>query len=185
MNFNLEKKNALEKKDKSRKNRVDKEIKDVLDKINSFDNYFTTSSCSGRIVLISIPENGKKNQAEWLFVSHQPVKVEDIKIVIKTSNPVWFKQESAILHVCCSNLEKADKLLRMIKECGFKRAGIIALAPKIICEIIGSESISTIISKEKMLVSDEYLAVLVEEANKKMMLNQKRIMKLLEGLDNL
>lgn len=46
------KKQCMSKIDLSKKGSVDEDISDVVAFINDSDNYFTTSSCSGRITLI-------------------------------------------------------------------------------------------------------------------------------------
>ena len=50
MTFSIEKKAVLERIDKSRKQKIDEKIKSLVDHINSLDNYYTTSSCSGRML---------------------------------------------------------------------------------------------------------------------------------------
>jgi tRNA wybutosine-synthesizing protein 3 len=53
-NFHLHKtKQINEFKDLSRKSSVDGYIKDLIDYINQTENYFTTSSCSGRFIVYS------------------------------------------------------------------------------------------------------------------------------------
>ncbi|MBU1854157.1 MAG: hypothetical protein KKF89_00405, partial [Nanoarchaeota archaeon] len=49
--FEIEKQNALNKKDKSHEQKWDEKIKALCSKINKNPNYFTTSSCAGRITL--------------------------------------------------------------------------------------------------------------------------------------
>ena len=44
---------AFSSKDLSRKGSVDEPIRELVDFINSSDSYFTTSSCSGRIVVLA------------------------------------------------------------------------------------------------------------------------------------
>ena len=51
MNFEISKRNAIKKIDFSRKGSIDEPIKDLVELINNCDNYFTTSSCSGRVCL--------------------------------------------------------------------------------------------------------------------------------------
>ncbi len=60
--FQKEKQDFLSKKGKSRKGGIDKEIRPLVDLINSFGEYYTTSSCSGRILLIEIANPNKKNE---------------------------------------------------------------------------------------------------------------------------
>jgi tRNA wybutosine-synthesizing protein 3 len=76
-------------------------------------------------------------------------------------------------------MEAAKKLLKIARDSGIKRAGIININKRIIIEIIGTESMETIITKNsKMLVDDTYLRILIEEANKKLEKNRKKINKL-------
>ncbi len=67
MNFEKEKKDCLSKIDKSKKGSIDKKIKELVDLINSLKDYYTTSSCSGRILLIKRPKSGKKCDVDFLF----------------------------------------------------------------------------------------------------------------------
>ena len=50
--FDRQKSNVLESSDLSRKGNVDKDIRDLLEKMNSNKNYFSLSSCSGRIIIL-------------------------------------------------------------------------------------------------------------------------------------
>jgi len=158
-----------------REGKVDKEILHLLNLINSLDNYFTTSSCAGRIVLIKTPEDLKKQENVFLFKSHQTVKFEDIwKAILenyKKYENIWFKQEPFIIHVVCKDLKSANELLKISSKVGLKHSGIISLKKnKIVIEIIGNEKIETIVSKNgRILVNEEYLKELVNEANKKLL----------------
>ena len=50
--FDRQKSSVLESSDLSRKGNVDKDIRDLLEKMNSNKNYFSLSSCSGRIIIL-------------------------------------------------------------------------------------------------------------------------------------
>ncbi|MBE0517102.1 MAG: hypothetical protein IBX41_06920 [Methanophagales archaeon] len=58
--FEEEKKRALER---LQRGGADEEVEELLQQINSLDEFFTTSSCSGRIALICLPEIGAKREA--------------------------------------------------------------------------------------------------------------------------
>jgi len=175
MSFRKYKKDFLTKKDKSKKGSVDKNVKKLVNLINSKRNYYTTSSCSGRIVLL-IKKSGKKQDSEWLFVKHDKIRFDEIKKALKNipKEQLWFRQEPLIMHICCKTLEDAKRLLEKARKI-FKRAGIIAVNKKIIIEIIGTGFIDTIIADGKLIVSDEHLKVLVKEANKKLEKSKKDI----------
>ena len=95
------------KEDRSIKQSWDNRILKLCEKINKSENYYTTSSCSGR-VLILINDEQKKDDL-FLYCSHdllsfKEIKEEIEKIKIKTNNLVYFKQDPVILHIACRNL---------------------------------------------------------------------------------
>ena len=67
-NFLQRKQDILSKQDKSSKQSWDEKIKDLCEKINQKENYYTTSSCSGRVVVMLDKE--KKGPCLFKFVSH-------------------------------------------------------------------------------------------------------------------
>ena len=176
MTFEKEKKDFLTKKDKSKKGIIDKEIRPLVQLISKLPNFYTKSSCSGRIVLLK-KKSDRKQEAEWLFVKHGTVTFDEIA---KTFNKlpkedVWFKQEPLIMHVCCTSLYDANKLLKLSKNF-FKRSGIIGIKKFFTLEIIGTDTMDTLIARNsKLLVSENYLRILIQEANKKLKRNSKKI----------
>lgn len=189
MGFSEDKENVLGKIDKSKKGAVDEGIKELVDKINSMGAYYTTSSCSGRILLISFPEENRKYNVEWLFVSHEIVSFDDVKgklawIVADfkkkdNKNGVWFKEESMIMHICCRTIEDASRLIETAKHAGFKRSGINTLSNRIMLELVSTENMDVpVIKNGKLLVEDSYLKILVDEANKKLKRTNGKIKKL-------
>jgi len=84
MTFQKEKEEFLSKKDKSKKGSIDKKIKKLVNKINSLEDFYTTSSCSGRVLLLAIPQSNKKNKVQYLFCSHKKIKHNNIKKTLKT-----------------------------------------------------------------------------------------------------
>ena len=122
--FTKEKQGFLSKKDKSKKGSIDKEIVPLITLINRHPNYYTTSSCSGRIVLLLRPTS-KKNEASWLLVSHAAVKARIIMQILAQNQgkTIWLKQEALIMHVRCRNVSAAVKFLDTVRPL-YKRAGI-------------------------------------------------------------
>lgn len=176
MTFDLDKKNILGKMDKSKKGEIDEEIKEIIALINSKENYYTTSSCSGRIVLIEIPESGRKDESKWLLITHSKTDLAEVRNALKSKEDVWLKQEGAIFHVCCRTLEDAEKLIIAAKDSGFKRTGMIMVDKRFVVEIISTENISTIVAKKgKLLVDDSYISALAEECNAKMDKNSLKL----------
>jgi len=178
MSFEKEKQAQLSGKDLSKKGSIDEKIKKLIAKINKQKEYYTTSSCSGRIILIS--EGQKKKDAEWIYVSHDKINFLQLKKElnkIKTKQLVWFRFEPMILHVACDSLESSQKMVDSAKSVGFKKSGIMNTAKRIIVEIRGTDFISAPVAKGKLLVDDAFLKVLVQEANRKMKKNDEKIKK--------
>ncbi len=175
-------------KDKSKKGFLDEEIKGLVTAINNHADYYTTSSCSGRILLYVVTEERKKNETQWLFVSHNLVSLKDIEKTLDTiqnqkvffrDQTVFFRFEPLILHIVCKTMDAANALLQLCNNAGLKHSGIISLQKRIIVEIIGNDLLDApIFFNRKMLLTTDGLAFFVSEANKKMKKNVERIERL-------
>ncbi len=181
--FAQRKKDILSKKDKSSKGNWDKKIIKLCDKINSKENYYTTSSCSGRILIMH--DSNIKKDGLFEFVSHEIISLENLKKVlskIKILNFLKFKQEPCILHIACKTLEDASSLLMLAQKASFKKVGILSLHKNIIVEIKGSHKIEFPIIKDKrILVNNEFLEIVLAKANK----NLEKSEALIRNLENL
>ncbi len=179
-NFNQRKKDILSKPDKSSIGKWDEKIIPLCNKINQNKNYYTTSSCSGRIVLMIDSE--KKSSGLFLYISHNLITLKTLKQElkkIKKTNLIKFKQEPMILHVACASLEHAKKLLDKSRKAGFKKIGIISLGKNIIVEINGSQKIEfPIMKNKKILVNDDFLKLIIQKSNKNLKKTWDKIKKL-------
>ena len=169
----------MDESDMSRKGFIDEDILDLINKINKNPNYCTTSSCSGRIVLIDLRAR-LKSENEWLLSKHSPITLEDFDEAItekEVKGVLWFKQEPVILHVMCRDVSSVKKFILLSQRAGFKQIGVISL-PRNIVEIIGSESMSLPVYSEKLLINDDYKKFIVDEANRKLLVAKSAIEKM-------
>ena len=92
--------------------------------------------------------------------------------------------QPAILHISCKNSGQAVKFLNVARDIGFRRSGIISIGKsKIILELISTEKIEAIVSKNRKLVIDDYyFKVLIKESNKKLEKTWEKIEKLYKAL---
>ena len=179
--FEQRKKDVLGKEDKSAKGSWDLKIVDLCEKINSLDNYYTTSSCSGKCVIME--EKTGKDGSYYLWTSHEEINFEELKKVMEKNigDLIKFKCESPILFVGCDSLESAKELLDKAKNSGFKQTGISFSRKLIGVEIRSGEKLEFPLIKDgKVLVTDEFLKVVVKEANKKLVRGWEKIV-LLSG----
>lgn len=181
-NFELQKKKQLSRRDLSNEGHIDKQIVSLVNKINKNPNYYTTSSCAGRIMLII--EKQKKEPNLFIYKTHNKVSLDEIKKNLKkitSKELIYLKQDSCILHVACKTIKDAQDLVTKAKLAGWKRSGIMTFDKRIICELISTEHLALPIFKNKILVSDDYLKIVIKEANKKL----KRVRKKIKKLENL
>ena len=177
LTFKKQKDRALER---LRIQGADEEIVPIISEINRFEGFFTTSSCSGRIVLICLPEIGAKRAAEFIGKWHRPpVSREEVQEAIKQKGKegitegreIWLLSQSPILHVACRDLEKAKALLRIAIESGFKYSGIKAIANaegngKVMVEIVSTERMDVPLGKDGvMFCSEAHLDFILSKAN--------------------
>lgn len=177
--FDKRKSDFLAKADKSNIGDWDKRIAGLCEKINKSKDYFTLSSCSGRIVLLK--NVVEKKHGLFAFRTHEKLKLSELKKELnKCKANIVFKQEPFILHVACRDMKSAHKLLLNAQKAGCKHSGIIAIADsRVVVEIIGSESLSLpIMAKSKILVNDGFLKVLVDESNNRLARTWQKINKL-------
>jgi len=190
MTFEKEKKDFLTKKDKSRKGSIDTKIKKLVNKINSLEDFYTTSSCSGRILLLAIPKSNKKNEVQYLFTKHKKIQFKEIKNIINQKklpkNDIGCRVEPVILHVACEDINNTKKILNLARDIGFRRSGIISIGRKTILELVSTEKIETIVSKNgKLLINEDYFKVLIKEGNNKLEKTWKKIDRLYKALGNI
>ena len=169
--FLEQKQKQLSRDDRSSIGSWDPKIKKLCEKINKKKNYYTTSSCAGRIVLLKYSD--VKLEDAFLFRTHEKTSFKELKNELDKISKnyidiVEFQQSCCILHVACKTLEEAFILLRKAKESGWQRSGIIG-GKRNIVELHSTESISfPIIDKGRVLVNDDFLKLVVIQANDKL-----------------
>jgi tRNA wybutosine-synthesizing protein 3 len=170
-----------------KKGKADKKIVPLCRHISKTKNYFTSSSCAGRIVLLDVGKEGNKKEAAFHSKWHRKVKLKEVMEEIKRKQKeeeLWFKLDPFILHLGTNKLKNAKKILMQARKAGIKRAGIMtAEEGKFIVELIGTQSISLPVKiKEKILIREEYLKQIIEKANQKLEKNYLQLKKFEENV---
>lgn len=148
---------CLSKADLSRKGSVDEDVVELVQLLNGQEQFFTTSSCAGRIILLDRGINGSEVQKQnccWLLVTHKPCVKDDVIVALKKANgDAILKFEPLVLHVQCRQLQDAQ---------------ILAVRSTHGLEV-------PLTHKGKLMVTEEYINFLIKIANQKMEENKKRI----------
>ncbi|ETO13750.1 Met-10+ like family protein / kelch repeat-containing protein [Reticulomyxa filosa] len=188
--------------DKSPKGYVDEPLIPLIDCINKTEDFYTTSSCSGRITILK-QELRKSKGGNWLLVSHQCITSKQVEDALSSvnqqqeTNPLsrpsdasfqlTFRFEPLILHIECANLMSASQLLTLARGQGFRESGINGLSSRRIMlrisynlrlEIplfVGSASQWDERTQSTIGGNVSYLRMIVDIANDKMKENIRKI----------
>ena len=184
--FIYNKKTALSKFETALdKNLVDKKILPILNIINESKNFFTSSSCAGRIALLELPDIGDKKNAKFLGKWHRIIEPDELISASKKAQKgqIWFLAQSPIIHVVTETNSDAENLLKIGILCGFKNSGLKSLGKKIVVEICSTERLDMPIGQDGILFcNDKYLFYLVEMANNVVNRSDKKLDKLKDSL---
>uniref|UniRef100_A0A8C2NT26 tRNA wybutosine-synthesizing protein 3 homolog n=1 Tax=Capra hircus TaxID=9925 RepID=A0A8C2NT26_CAPHI len=139
---------CLSKADLSRKGSVDEDVLEIVQLLNGQEQFFTTSSCAGRIILLDGSINGSEVQKQnccWLLVTHKACVKDDVHSVAIDS--------------------------------GFRNSGItVGKRGKIMLAVRSTHGLEVPLSHQgKLMVTEEYINFLLKIANQKMEENKKRI----------
>jgi tRNA wybutosine-synthesizing protein 3 len=178
--FNQRKKSILSKKDKSKKGKLDSRIISLCKKLNLMENYYTTSSCSGKCTILE-EEIGKKRNY-YLWTNHNLINFKELNEIIQKINSkktIKFKCESPIIFVNCQNIDSAKNLMIKAVNSGFKETGIKITNKLIGVEIKSGEKLEfPIMKKGKSLIPKEFLLEIVNQSNLKRNIGWEKIKKL-------
>ena len=170
---------VLLKDDKSFKGSIDHPVREMVEQLNKSEDFLTTSSCSGRIMLINETcKDKRKNNSEFLFVSHDFVTAEELhsmeQRLVGASGNVFLKLEPLIVHVQCRSLERATWLLHLMKTRDQLKHSCIVSASndKFIVSIKGLVKLEIpLIYDDVRIVDHSQLRMFVDIANERMIEN--------------
>jgi tRNA wybutosine-synthesizing protein 3 len=169
--FDHTKQVTLIRSDRSKRGSVDRQIRPLLKIINAHPDLYTTSSCAGRISLLCESRRRKKDETNWLYVTHGRAAVTDVLRALEKlpRGHVSLRMEPFIIHVAARTIAIADRVLDAARMSGCKHSGIIAAKERVMIEIYGNEQLCVPVAyRNKIIVTQEYLGHAVREANTKL-----------------
>jgi tRNA wybutosine-synthesizing protein 3 len=150
--------------DRSLAGGIDPPIAPLCEFLNNQPDFYTTSSCSGRVVLFwqrgreeqeqeqqqeqeqeeeeeeepSI-ERTKANGGSWLYITHDPEPSYETMMesarALPSTGLVVFKQEPFLLHVRCRTLAAAAVLYQLARDSGLRESGLVRGGVSILCAV--------------------------------------------------
>jgi len=156
--------------------RVDGDVFPLLRLLNQHPDIYTTSSCSGRIMVAEAVRpsyskgRGFRPVARW----HHPVPPELVAEAVAQLDNAWLMVRGAILHLAAADAKTAYRLVEIGRGTGHKHSGIIAMnRGGIFVEILGEERLDIPLKRNGAAVAD--VAVAVDMANKTLVLAKLRL----------
>jgi len=111
---------------------LDLDIVDILVELFLRPRSFTTSSCSGRIVLMDAEYPWEKDETMIVFKKHEPVSLGEVEEAAAkpVARRLWLSVQGPIIHVEALDVEEAFVVLEAARRAGFKHSGILAATRK-------------------------------------------------------
>jgi len=180
------KEKALESLKKAKiDDKVDKKILSILELINKSDEFYTSSSCAGRIVLLEIPKIGDKRNAKFVGIWHRTIKSIELLSALKEAKIglLWILAQPPILHISAKTKSAADNLVKIANACGFKNSAFKSIGKNIVVEICSTERLDAPIGKDGILFCNkDYLNLLVKIANEVIIKSDLKLSRFKMGL---
>lgn len=145
--------------------KVDTKIRFLLNTINNIEGYYTTSSCSGRCIVLQLPTIGDKKNATFLGRWHDSFLVEDLKSSLeqRKSGLLFFLCQPPILHVVCKDFCMAEQMIEIGLHSGFKNSCLRSFRKKIVVELCSTETLHVPLGNgQEVYVTDCFLSHLTD-----------------------
>ncbi|MDO8647515.1 MAG: hypothetical protein Q7R70_03805 [Candidatus Diapherotrites archaeon] len=166
--------------------KVDERMIPLVEFIFSKPEYFTTTTCSGRILLLNLDSKELKKPDSFFAKWHEIPEFEEVwdSLGKKSSQDLWFKQESFVMVIGTTSLENAKKIMAICRNNGVKKAGIMACEEgRFLVEIMGSHYLSFLAKQDsKVIIEREFFEKQFETAVKKLKMNWQMLDKLEKAL---
>lgn len=162
--------------------RVDFDIVDFLKEVNKVDGLYTTSSCSGRIMVVNAKSlsfaKGRglvKIVAKW----HRPVTIGEVRAALGLGDNLWLMVRGPIIHTVARDMGMAIRFMNIAKEAGFKRSSIISVKDwGIVIETESDDRLDLPIKIDGSLVNSN-LESIIDVANETLMFGKFRLARLI------
>ncbi len=177
------------------RNLVDEEVIPLLFSLNRIDGVVTTSSCSGRYQLISVPRAGDKIGSEVIGKWHRPVESGEILEAVEGWNgegELHLLVQPLLVHIRTKDIPTAARIRAVGQEAGLKFSTIRSVkldrngAPAkwgVMVELLGTERMEIPIDGIPMENLSVCMSLWVEKGNDLIRRTKERIPRLTELVD--
>ena len=159
---------------------VDTDMIEINHTINKLPEYVTTSSCTGRITIISKTKLRSKYNTVFHLKTHNPNEFSKYHYEnlqnIDFDGELWLLVESPNVHIRCHNLENAENLHQIALQSKLSKSKFQSISPAIVVEILGTGSIQVPLGSDgKILISKDHFRFVVIKSVELLHAEQKRL----------
>jgi len=158
---------------------VDPDLVNFIYKVFNTRNFFTISSCSGRITLIDAIFPWMRDESYIVFKKHVPVSLEEVIPVlsVKPLHRLWLIVSGPIFHFVAKSIPAAQILVNEVRKCGFKHSGIISIGVDgIVVEVVsGTWTSFLLMDGDELVIQPNSLSRVLEISNTILLEGKKRI----------
>ena len=156
---------------------VDEELIPLLFLINSIDGLVTTSSCSGRYQLITVPATGDKLGSKVVGKWHRTIDIDELVEAIDSWDGIGelhLLVQPLLIHIRTIDIKTGARIRKIGQECGLKFSTIrsVKLDPEetvppwgVVVEMLGTERMEIPISGIDRRALDLCLGPWVKKGN--------------------
>lgn len=164
---------------------LDKQLLQLLIRLNMDLNIYTMSSCSGRVVFSDSTYPWSREETSIVFKKHGFIDLNDILNIIgkKIIRRLWVNVSGPIIHLSVSKPSYVKLLLNIAHEAGLKHSGLISINKYkgFIIELMSGVKLSHLLKTPGKYITDtSELETLVNIINEVLVQGEKYLNRLRE-----
>lgn len=149
---------------------MDRDLIDILIRLNTDRYIYTKSSCSGRIVVCDTVYPWSREESGIVFKKHGLITSEELLSILNKQvlRNLWLNVSGPILHLSVYKPSYVKFILGLVREAGFKHSGVLSINRNkgIIIEVVSGVKMSHLLkTPSKNLVYGDFLDEIVAKAN--------------------
>ncbi|MGC8982351.1 MAG: tRNA(Phe) 7-((3-amino-3-carboxypropyl)-4-demethylwyosine(37)-N(4))-methyltransferase [Desulfurococcaceae archaeon] len=161
----------------------DRDLLPLVVLVNSDAELYTTSSCSGRIVVVDSEAPWTREETGTVYKSHVPVDPGELRFMYRLDphRGYWIVVTGPIIHLSALNTKRALEVLKIARHTGFKHSGILHISKSkgVFVELVTGVYVAQLVrTKSRVLIPEHELEFLVEIVNSVLIEGKKRLQRL-------
>ena len=158
------------------KNLVDNKMLEINRIINENENFITTSSCAGRIIIIGKKTLREKYDTIFFLKTHDALEKQYNIEKLDFENELWVLFEPPNIHIKCKDLKSAKMLHQIALGAKLSKSKFQSIKKPYVVEILGTGNLQIPIGFDgKLAIDQNYFDKIITVANQILIQEQSRL----------